>query len=329
MDLVSSCSREKTRTMIRVSLVTVTSILWAMIGAVQAFAQTGSEATKSPQRCATRLSVAFLGVAPEAQLLGAGDPQAMADQLVDDPRFHERFASFVNSQFNSGPGGNPAEDAVYHLAKHVLQNKLPWKDLFVGPYQVVATGTGNAIQASVQNNPQGLGYFRSPAWLERYAGNEESGIKLNTAYRMLNNVLGLHLTASTNAPGADISATGRQAAACRSCHFDGWYALDNTAQVLSRVVRNGNRISFTPPDGQPKMVLGGVMAKDDKDLVIAMVESDQYAFHTCRIAFRFLYGRDENACESEVFDRCVEALKGSGMVQSALGAVAKDPSFCQ
>ena len=315
--------------LIGTSLKTAAVMTSVALGTSAAQAQAPMDSSKSPQRCATRLSVSFLGVAPDAQLASSATPQAMVDQLVADPRFYERFASFVNSEFNSAPGTNTAEDAVYHMAKYILQNNLPWKDLFVGPYQVVATGTGAAMQASVQNDPNGLGYFRSTAWLERYAGNEEQGIKLNTAYRMLNNVLGLSLTATTNQPGADISATGRQAAACRGCHYDGWYALDNTASVLSRVVRNGQRITFTPPDGQPKMVLGGVMAKDDKELITAMVESEQFAFNTCRIVFRYLYGRAENACEAEVFDQCIDAIKGSGMIQSALASVAKDSSFCQ
>jgi hypothetical protein len=45
--------------------------------------------------------------------------------------------------------------------------------------------------------------------------------------------------------------------------------------------------------------------------------------------FSFLYGRNENACEAAVFDRCVESLKSSGLIQSALSTVAKDPSYCQ
>ena len=298
-------------------------------GGNSAIAQTSTDPSKSPQRCASRLSIAFWGVAPDGPLASSNTPQTLADQLTADPRFHERFASFVNSEFNHAPGGNTAEDAVYHLAKHVLQNNLPWKDVFVGPYQVVATGNGAAMRAAVQNDPNGLGYFRSTAWLERYAGNEEQGIKLNTAYRMLNNVLGLQLTATTNLPGADVTAGGRQAPACRGCHYDGWYALDNTAAVLSRVVRTGQRITFTPPDGQPKMVLGGVMVKDDKELITAMVESEQFAFNTCRLVFRYLYGRVENACEADVFDQCIDAFKASGMIQSALSTVAKDPSFCQ
>lgn len=252
----------------------------------------------------------------------------MTEALVADPRFHERFARFLNARLNPDPGETSADDAVYHLSKYVLENKLPWKDLFVGPYQVAATGR-NGQQASVQNDPNGLGYFRSPAWLERYAGNEEAGVRLATAYRLINNVVGLDLSAVTNAPEADISATGRQAPACAGCHYNSWFALDKTAEVLGRVVRGRNGISFTPPDGQPKAVLGGLMIRDDKELVTAMVNSEQFVFNACRVVFGFLYGRNENACEAELFDRCVDVMKASGQLQSALTTVAGHPSFCQ
>jgi hypothetical protein len=88
-------------------------------------------------------------------------------------------------------------------------------------------------------------------------------------------------------------------------------------------------VTFTPNDGQPKEVLGGLMLKDDKELVTTMVDSEQFAFNACRTVVKYLYGREENACEAAVFDKCVDALKSSGMIQSALATVAKDPSFCQ
>lgn len=281
----------------------------------------------SQERCTARLSIALVGEAP-GTALQSRDQKAVTAALVEDPRFHERFARFLNARLNPDPGETSADDAVYHLSKYVLENKLPWKELFVGPYQVAAAGR-NGQQVRVQNDANGLGYFRSPAWLERYAGNEEAGVRLATAYRLMNNVVGLELNAVTNAPEADISATGRQAPACAGCHYDGWYALDKTAEVLGRVVRGRQGVSFTPPDGQPKAVLGGLMIRDDKELVTAMVNSEQFVFNACRVVFGFLYGRNENACEAELFDRCVDAMKGSGLLQSALTTVASDPLFCQ
>jgi hypothetical protein len=280
-------------------------------------------------RCATRLAVTFLGSSPGANLLQSADPQSKVDELLADPIFQERFARFINSKMNDAPGERPEEDTAYYLSKYVLQNAKPWKDLFIGAYNIVAAGNGANRTVSVQADAEGLGYFRSRPWLLRYAGNELTGLKLNTAYRLQNNVLGLRLTATTNAPGADVSATGRQAAACRGCHYDGWYALDKTALILSKVQRQGQNVTFTPADGQAKDVLGGMTLKDDKELVTAMVNSEQFNFNACQTVFQFLYGRDENSCEGSVFDRCVEALQSTGMIQNALAVVAKDPSFCQ
>ncbi len=303
-------------------------VFYSMQTGSKAQAQNDTDPGKSV-RCATRLGVTFLGVSPAADLLASTDPQSMVDQLITRPEFQERFARFINSKMNDAPGATSEEDTAYHLSKYILQNNKPWKEMFIGPYNIVATGNGAARTVSVQPDPNGLGYFRSQPWLLRYAGNELTGLKLNAAYRIQNNVAGLEILATTNAPGADVSATGRAAPACKSCHFDGWYALDKTAQVLGRVQRQGQNVTFTPPDGLPKEVLGGMMLKDDKELVTALTESEDYAFNACRTVFSFLYGRNENACEAAVFDRCVESLKSSGLIQSALSTVAKDPSYCQ
>lgn len=280
-------------------------------------------------RCATRLSISLLGSSPSAELLASADPQSMVDALIADPAFVERFASFINSKFNDGAGATSEEDSAYHMSKYILNKKEPWKNIFVAPLNVTASGPANNRVVSVAADPAGLGYFRSQPWLLRYAGNELTGMKLNTAYRMMNNVLGLNLVATTNAPGADVSAAGRASPACRSCHFDNWWALDNAASVLSKVVRNGDAVTFTPSDGTPKAVLGGVMVKDDKEFINAMVESEHFAFNACRLVFNYLYGRPENACESPTFDACVSAFKSTGLMQSAVGSVAKDPNFCQ
>lgn len=299
--------------------------IWSLQKTNQADAQVDADPGKLV-RCSTRLSISFLGSSPSSQLLKSPDPQSEVEKLLTNPDFHERFARFINSQMNDQPGATPEEDAAYHLSKYILANNLPWKDLFVGPFDVRPANQG---RIRIVDDADGLGFFRSAAWLRRYAGNELEGLKISTIYRMMNNALGLKLTATTNAPGADLSATGRAAPACRSCHFDNWYALDKNAALLSTVRRRGNDITFRPPDGEPKEVLGGLMLRDDKDFVTAMVNSEQFSFNVCRVVFRFLYGRDENSCEAEVFDKCVDAFKDSGMIQSSLSTVAKDPSFCQ
>jgi len=279
-------------------------------------------------RCANRIGVSLTGKPPSAELTSAQDPQSVVDTILKSPDFIEQFARFFNARSNVGPGATPAEDASYHLAKHILTVNEPWKNLFVGAYDIVAAGTAAAPTITVQANPNGLGYFRNKVWMDRYAGNEQAGIKLNTAYRMMNNTVGLELIATTNAPGADVSANGRRSGSCKGCHYEGWYALDINASVLSKVTRTGNNVTYTPPDGQPKAVLGGLMIKDDKEFVTALVDSEAFSFNACRLAFSYLYGRNENQCEAELFDKCVDAFKSSGLIQTALATIAKDPSFC-
>jgi hypothetical protein len=199
--------------------------------------------------------------------------------------------------------------------------------MFLGQWNV---SKNDADAVVVTADPNGLGYFRSDAWLRRYAGNEPNGVKLSTAYRIYNNTIGLHLIPSTNASGADITANGRQSVGCRGCHFEGMYALDLTASVLGKRVGTGDTMTFTPPPaGAQATLLGGIVVHDDKELVTALVESEAFRFRTCRLAFNYLYGRNENTCDAPTFDRCMTEFRNDGTVQAALAAIVKDPAFCQ
>lgn len=284
-----------------------------------------NDATEKQERCATRLSGALLGRGASPELLASTDPQSAVAKMLEDPQFHERFARYLNAHFNRAPGAKPSEDAPYYLGKLVLEQKLPYKELFVGAYDVSADDKG-AVAA--RPDPNGLGYFRSRDWLVRYAGNEGSGLKIATAYRILNNTIGLTLVATTNAPDADVSAAGRAKAPCNSCHTEQWYALDRVAKVLTKREGLGDATKFLPPTEGPQQALDGTIT-DDKDIVMKAVASPNFKFNACRIAFDFLYGRKENACESTIFDACVASFEKSGMIQDAIATVAKDPTFCQ
>jgi hypothetical protein len=288
-------------------------------------------ATEERTRCAVRLSVALLGKSPSTELLQSATPQGEVDALLADPAFAERFARFVNAAFNPDPGGTPSEDASYFLAKEIISTGKPWKDMFVGRYNVdVAAGAGaGSNNVQVTADPEGLGYFRSLPWLKRYAGNEPDGYKLVTAYRMMNNVLGLELVASTNAPDADITATGRMAQPCASCHYEGPFALDKVARILTLRHGTGAGTTFSAPPESPQVLLDGQTLSDDEDFIRAMVDSDSFRFRTCRLAYQFLTGRKERTCEAELFDRCMETFATQGTIQSALAVFAKDPSYCE
>lgn len=292
-----------------------------------AFAQ-AADALKT-ERCATRVAVSLVGKAPSTALLSSADPQSQVDTMVTSADFQERFSRFINATFNDTPGQTVADDAAYHMAKYVLANNLKWEDMFIGAYGVTVNTQVTPNTVTVNANTNGLGYFRWNPWMVRYAGNEPAGIRISTAYRMMNNTIGLKLVASTNAPTADISANGRQAAGCRACHFDGWFALDKTAAVLGKVTRSGNNVTFAASTAGPQDVLGGLTINDDKELATALVKSQAFEFRACRLAFEYLYGRAEQTCEGPIFDKCIDAFRTDGKIQTAIATVAKEASFCQ
>jgi hypothetical protein len=275
-------------------------------------------------RCAIRLAVSIAGKSPDAGLLKSTDQAAAVDALLGTPDFAERFARFINSETNSAPATSAAEDPVYYLAKHVITNDKPWSDLFVGSYQVKATGDG----MKVSDDANGLGYFRTDAWRRRYAGNEPNGIMLSGAFRILQNTTGLELSASVGQPDDDRTANGRMSSACKSCHFDSWFALDKVARLLPKKKGQDDAISFTPANEGPQQLFGKTIA-DDKALVNALVDSDAWRFQQCRTVFKFLYGRSENKCEAPAFDRCIDALVQNKTIRAAVAAVAKDPAACR
>lgn len=313
------------RTLLPVAPVVAAIIIAATSTPKRAVADAQTDAAEKAERCATRISIAMVGEGASAQLLASPTPQTAFDTLVKDPRFQERFSRFINSQFNQVPGATAAEDASYYMTKYVLTNEKPWTDMFLGPYDVVQQGN----DAVVQNNPNGLGYFRSRAWMVRYAGNELAGIKIVTAYRMMQNTIGLTLSATTNAPTVDTSATGRKAAQCAGCHYNPWFALDKVAAVLGTRTGTGMNTQFQPNTLGPQQILGGVTIADDKELVTALVNNEAFNVNACRLAFKYLYGRAEYSCEGPVFDQCVTAFKADKKITTALSVVAKDPSFCE
>ncbi len=307
------------------------AVLVALTGSPRkAVAEPAADAAERAERCATRVFTAMVGEGATTEALASPTPQTFVDTLVKDPRFQERFARFINSQFNRTPGATPAEDASYYLSKYVLVNDKPWTDMFLGKYKVEPTNAQNAAsEAAVTDDPNGLGYFRSRQWAVRYAGNELAGIRIVTAYRMMQNTVGLQLTAVTNAPTVDVSAAGRKAATCAGCHYDGWFALDKVASVLGTRQGTGAQTTFQPSTLGPQNILGGVMVDGDAQLVQALVSNEAFDVNACRLAYKYLYGRNENACEGPAFDKCVAAFKADKKMTTAIATVAKDPAYCE
>ena len=328
---MNSRSRFSLRSGVRISLF---ALLVPVVAAGAALATgkpanaEGGEADKAEQneRCGIRLAIALNGKSADAALLASADPQTSVDALIAKPEFADRFARFVNSEFNGGPATTAAEDPVYFLAQHVIAQNKPWSELFLGQYTVAAGATADTLD--VKADPNGLGYFRTDAWRKRYAGNEDTGLMLTAAFRIIQNTTGLTLIPSVGNPGDDRTATGRSAGVCKSCHFDAWYALDKFALLLPKKKVTGDVVTFTPPPAGAQQILGKSIA-NEKDMVTALVESDDWRFNQCRLVFKFLYGRSENQCEAKVFDACVDALSTQKTIQSAVAVVAKDASFCK
>jgi hypothetical protein len=275
------------------------------------------------ERCAVRLSLALLGASPEKALLESEDPQSSVDAMVQTPAFAERFAQFTNAQLAGMPSEAPGNDPIYYLAHHIITQNKPWTELFTGPFSLTPTATG--VTVGVDAN--GVGYFRSPVWRKKFAGNEEQGAMLVAAFRMVQNTTGLELQASVGMPDEDRSAEGRKAVACKGCHYDAWYALDKIAVLLPKRGGTPEAPTFTPSTAGPQQLLNKTIA-NDKELIETLVKSEAFAFNQCRRIFKFLYGRQENRCEAKVFDECVDALNEKKNIKDAVAVVAKDPSFC-
>jgi hypothetical protein len=282
------------------------------------------------EKCATRLYTAMVGEGATTDALSSSNPQAAFDTLVQDERFQERFARFINSQFNNIPGATPAEDAAYYMTKYVLTEKKPWSEMFVGHLDVAPQdSTKPNSEAVVSDNDEGLGYFASKAWYSRYAGNEPAGIRIQAAYRMMQNTIGLTLVATTNAPDADITANGRKAQPCAGCHYDPWFALDKVASVLGKRTGSGTNTKIDTSAVTTQTLLGGVSISNERELVEALVANEAFDVNACRLAFKYLYGRSEQSCEGPLFDTCVDAFKKDKTITTALAVIAKDPSFCE
>ncbi len=261
-------------------------------------------------------------------LLGTSGGYARSATSVDEalraPAFNARFAGFINSKFNPEPGRNHAADSSFFIAQHVLANQLPWRDTFVGRLKVP-----NRDYPVVEADPDGLGYFTSEGWLQRYAGNEKDGYLIVAANRVLQNTIGSVRTAAANNadPNVPNDSMGRRAPACAGCHYQGPYALDFVARLLPRKTVVNRQLGFAPTREGPQPVLNRSVT-DLRQLVETLVASEAFDFWSCRLAFEFVYGRAEYACEAPLFDRCVDAFQASGKIQDGLRVLIEDPGFC-
>ena len=114
---------------------------------------------------------------------------------------------------------------------------------------------------------------------------------------------------------------------CVGCHFNGPYALDYVARLLPRKTVVNGQLQFTPAPHDAQPVLG-TMVSDERALLETLVATEAFKFWSCRLAFEFVYGRDEYACDAPLFDRCVDAFEQTGLMQTAVKTLIEDPGFC-
>ncbi len=308
-------------------------LLLPSLALAQSLANATPEQLKA-RRCWEKTALALTGTS-EPGAFGrddAGFPPLFQPELVPlyfgdaiyQPRFSNRFAGFVSSKWQREQSTEKAQNVPFLIVQYVVGRGLPWKKVFLGGYDVDFTEN----RGTVFESPTGLGYFRVLEWRRQYAGNEVAGYKLSTAYRMLNNTLGIRLTAAANNTLGDASAVGRAAAGCTGCHFNGSYPLDLIARVLERRQGFGDKMTFVPATDGPQMLWGQQVASDE-ELLKLLVGSEAFTFNSCRLAFEFLYGRPESACEAPVFDACVAALERDGTIQAALMGMIQHPDYCQ
>jgi hypothetical protein len=88
-------------------------------------------------------------------------------------------------------------------------------------------------------------------------------------------------------------------------------------------------MTFKPPSDGPQQILDGKTIANDEELVQALVDSADFRFQTCRLAFQYAVGRDENECEGTTFDLCMDAFVAKGTMTAAVGAIVKAPGFCE
>lgn len=299
--------------------------LWLLVLSFPAlaFGQVSPAGDLSADQCGRRLSMT-LGLYWRTQGLGP-TPQTKVRELLAKPEVVRTFASFVNSRFNAQPADRPEQDVVVPMIRYVFANDLPWRDVFTAR---VAFGGGGTPTITADPTKPALGYFGSPVWLKRYAGNEPEGLMLVAAYRTLQNTLGLKLEPSPDNGGDDSGATGRERAECRSCHFDSPYALDKVARLLPvRQGTGGNAKVVTVPV-TPQVLFNGLTVESHEQLVERLVSSQHFTFWSCRLAFEFAFGRPETACEAPLFEQCAATFEQTGRMRDALAVLLESPAFC-
>lgn len=296
-----------------------------LLASAACFAQAPSVEASGIKRCNLKLYNTLFDRAPSAAELEAPDPIDRLDRFLENEEFVDTFARFVNARMNWGPEDGRDRNPVYNMVRvYILGRSKPWSALFTDPVDIVGENV----------NAQGdaVGYFENRHWKRRYAGNEEDGYKLRTAYLIMNNVIGLNLEAITVTSNGGSSRSDREDPnnVCFTCHVAADFALDKVARILDRVNREASDAQntiFSPPEG-PSQVIYGSEVGDLRELAEMLVTLDDFNNNACRVAFAFIFGREEAGTEPDAFNGCLAQFRQTKDIKDALRHFLTSDLFC-
>lgn len=278
------------------------------------------------QQCNQKLYNTLYDRAPTQIELEAANPLTRVDAMLANDAFQDFFARYINAKLNTGPADKPEDEVVFNMVKsYILKRDKDWAELFTAKVDIVGQ--------NINPKPDAVGYFESRSWKKRYAGNEEEGLKLRTAYMVTNNIIGLKLDALTVTSSGDSSKKGRAdpSNVCISCHFNLPFALDKVALILDRVDRKASDAQntlFLPPIG-PAQVIYGESVANLTELANMLVKRSEFNSNACHMAFTFVFGRDESAHEKQLFSQCMEKFTASKKITTAVKHFVESDIFCQ
>ncbi len=300
---------------------------WFVVAIAACLVVTSTASAMNAKQCNAKLYNTLYGDEPTQSELQTPDPLSQVDDMLKDTKFIDYFSSFVNAHMNWGPEDRIQDNPVYAMVRyHMFRRDLPWKSLFLDRVKV--------DDQNVNNYADGVGYFEDKEWKDRYAGNEEDGYRLRSAYMIMNNMIGLNLEAITVSATGGSSRADRQTpgSVCFHCHYRFDFALDKVANILTKVDRERstmNGIVYTDQPESVSEVIYGETVTDIRSLATMLSERPEFYVNACNIAFEFVFGRESDGSDPEIFGQCVTKFKASGKIQDAIKHFVESDIFCQ
>jgi hypothetical protein len=301
---------------------------------------------ENAMQCSQKLHSTLYGRSATAAELNIADPISQVDSMIQNNEFRVEFAKYINAHMNWVPGGeriseNPVYSAVVnYLFKprnndlEALNSEYPWKNLFTVGYETYDSGWNPKSTEDNGLNLEASGYFSNKLWKSIYKGNEEAGVKLRTAYLIMNNQIGLSLDALTvnNSGGSGVAARTDPNSVCAACHLFPEFALDRVANVLPLVNRQTsdaqNFNELPSPNTTPQMIYGSPVS-NLKELTAVLAELDQFDTNACDIAFQFVFGRERRSADNSIFQACITEFQDSGYITTAVRHFIESEIFCK